>query len=90
MSIHASIHLNTSSWPKGKSSLYIDRFQCWFGHTIERFVACVKNTEHKKKEKKSHTKSESQYWLKLSQLDYFPKSFSPSKKDRKKDSKKQH
>src|SRR4029434_2088914 len=31
------------------------------------------------KKKKSHIKSQSQYFGKKSQLDYFPKSFSPSK-----------
>ena len=50
ISIHASIHLNTWAWPKGKSSLYVDCFQCCVGHTTELCIAClVNNTEHKKK-----------------------------------------
>ena len=44
-----SIHLNTWAWSKGKSSLYVDCFQCCVGLTTELFIAClVINTDHKK------------------------------------------
>src|SRR4029434_4494311 len=47
---------------------------CWsyLNHSL-RFVG-----EKKEDKKKSHIKSQSQYFGKKSQLDYFPKSFSPS------------
>src|SRR4029434_9470368 len=47
---------------------------CWsyLNHSL-RFVG-----EKKRRKKKSHIKSQSQYFGKKSQLDYFPKSFSPT------------
>src|SRR4029434_5499917 len=47
---------------------------CWsyLNHSL-RFVG-----EKKRLKKKSHIKSQSQYFGKKSQLDYFPKSFSPN------------
>ena len=75
--------LNTSAWPKWESSFYVECFQCFVGHTKEWFIYFFsENTQHKEpnKLKKSHIKSQSQYWSKQSQLDYFPKSFSPTQK----------
>src|SRR4029434_5622496 len=44
----------------------------YLNHSL-RFVG-----EKKEEKKKSHIKSQSQYFGKKSQLDYFPKSFSPN------------
>src|SRR4029434_156853 len=51
---------------------------CWsyLNHSL-RFVGGKKRIQ----KKKSHIKSQSQYFGKKSQLDYFPKSFSPIRND---------
>src|SRR4029434_8238841 len=52
--------------------MYLILCQSYLNHSL-RFVG-----EKKRIKKKSHIKSQSQYFGKKSQLDYFPKSFSPS------------
>src|SRR4029434_1100751 len=52
--------------------MYLILCQSYLNHSL-RFVG-----EKKRLKKKSHIKSQSQYFGKKSQLDYFPKSFSPT------------